>query len=112
MAKKDQQAVVKIGSRQFIVKEGDKLLIDKLSEKESKKNTITLKTVLAVIDGKDSINIGSPTCKSTVTAKVKEPLVKGKKIIVQKYKPKIRYQRKQGHRQQYSLIEIEKIAVS
>jgi large subunit ribosomal protein L21 len=59
--------------------------------------------------GGDNVKVGNPLVEgATVTAKV-EKHGRGKKIIVFKYKPKKNYRRKQGHRQPYTKVVIEKI---
>ena len=99
------KAVVKIGGKQFIVTEKETLLVDLLQEGTKE---LTLDALL-VIDG-DTTTIGTPTVKGvTVTAKVVEPLVKGDKIRVIRYKAKKRVHTETGHRQKYSKVEITSI---
>jgi large subunit ribosomal protein L21 len=98
-------AVIKTGGKQYKVKKGDKINVEKLDEKEGK--TIKIKDVFLVADekGKD-VKIGTPTVKGAVVeAKVLEH-GKGKKVRVIKYKPKIRYRKEYGHRQPYTKLEI------
>ncbi len=102
MAKK---AVIRVGGKQYVVREKETLLVDLLPE-----GTKELKTdALLVIDG-DTTTVGTPTVKGvTVTAKVAEPLVKGDKIRIIRYKAKKRVDTQTGHRQKYSKIEIAAI---
>lgn len=102
MAKK---AVIRVGGKQYIVREKETLLVDLLPE-----GTKELKTdALLVIDG-DTTTVGTPTVSGvTVTAKVTEPEVKGDKIRVIRYKAKKRVDTRTGHRQKYSKIEIATI---
>jgi len=96
-------AVIKTGGKQYIVKPGDKIKIEKLENKEG--DAVVFSEVLLVADD-GKTEIGNPVVKSTkVEAKV---LKHGKsdKVIVFKYKPKKRYSRKIGHRQPYTEIEI------
>lgn len=96
-------AVIKTGGKQYIVKPGDKLNIEKLDQKEGE--DIIFSDVLLVEKNK-KLDIGSPIVKDAkVSAKVLEH-GKGEKIIVFKYKAKKRYKRKIGHRQPYTKIEI------
>ena len=99
-------SIVAIGGRQYKVKVGDMLKVEKEDEKEGK--TITFDKVLLVSkDGK--VTIGTPTVKgAAVVAKVIEQ-GKGKKVNIFKYKSKSRYRRKMGHRQKYTKLEIIKI---
>lgn len=99
-------AVIKTGGKQYAVKAGDKIKIEKL-EGEIGKN-ITLSNVLLVANNKDIV-VGQPEIKgASVEAKV---LAQGRarKVIVYKFKPKKRERRKKGHRQSYTQIEITSI---
>jgi len=100
-------AVIKTGGKQYKVKEGDVLKIEKIDKKEGSK--INFETLLiADSDGKD-LDIGKPLVKGKVEGKILEQ-ARDKKISVIKYKSKTRYLRNKGHRQAYSKIEITKIA--
>ena len=99
-------AVVNTGGKQYRVKVGDVLFVEKLdAEVES---MVELTEVLAVAkDGE--IKVGTPVVEG---AKVVAKVVaqgKAKKIIVFKFKPKKDYRRKNGHRQPYTKIVIERI---
>jgi len=98
-------AVIETGGKQYKVQEGDVLFVEKLSVSEGEEYTFD--KVLAVSKG-DELLTGNPVEGVTVTAKVLGQ-GKGKKIIVFKYKPKKNYRRKQGHRQPYTKVQIEKI---
>jgi len=99
-------AVIKTGGKQYIVKKGDKIKIEKV--KEAQGQEIIFDQVLLVEKAK-KIKIGTPFVEGAkVTGKVLEH-GKGEKIIVFKYRPKKRYRKKQGHRQPYTLVEITKI---
>lgn len=99
-------AVLKTGGKQYKVAEGDVIYIEKLGLSENE--TYTFNEVLA-IGSEDGIKVGAPYVEgATVTAKaIKEG--RSKKIIVYKYKPKKGYHKKQGHRQAYTKVQIEKI---
>jgi large subunit ribosomal protein L21 len=100
-------AVIKTGGKQYKVKEGDVLKIEKIDKKEGAK--ISFETLLvADTEGKE-VNIGKPLVKGSVEAKLLEQ-GKDKKISVIKYKSKTRYLRNKGHRQNFSKVEIIKIA--
>ncbi|WP_019120141.1 50S ribosomal protein L21 [Brevibacillus massiliensis] len=99
-------AIIETGGKQYKVEEGSVLFIEKLASGEGE--TVTFDKVLLVSkDGK--VAAGTPTVAgATVTGKV-EKHGKGEKITVFKYKAKKNYRRKQGHRQPYSKVVIEKI---
>jgi len=101
-------AIFETGGKQYRVKEGDELYIEKLEAEDNAK--IKFDKVLAIL-GDAEQTIGSPYIKgATVTAKVVKS-GKAKKIIVYKMKRRKGYHRKQGHRQPYTKVVIEKIAV-
>ena len=100
-------AIIKTGGKQYKVKKGDILKVEKLDKKEGEK--ITFETLLiASADAKD-FNLGKPSLGEKTEAKVIEQ-AKDKKVSVVKYKNKTRYLRNKGHRQNYSKVEILKIA--
>lgn len=99
-------AIIATGGKQYRVQEGDVLFVEKLAADADSQVEFT--DVLAVSkDGK--LTVGSPLVEG---AKVTASVVKhgkAKKIIVFKYKRKKDYRKKQGHRQPYTKIKIEKI---
>lgn len=99
-------AIIETGGKQYKVQEGDELYVEKLEQEEG--SSVNFDRVLAV--HKDSGFVaGTPIVEgAVVTAKV-ERHGKGQKITVFKYKPKKNYRRKQGHRQPYTKVVIEKI---
>ncbi|HEY5523949.1 MAG TPA: 50S ribosomal protein L21 [Clostridium sp.] len=98
-------AVVKTGGKQYRVQEGDVLFVEKLdAEVEA---IVELTEVLAV--GGETLKVGAPLVEG---AKVIAKVIaqgKAKKVIVFKYKRKKDYRRKNGHRQPYTKLIIEKI---
>jgi large subunit ribosomal protein L21 len=99
-------AIIETGGKQYKVQEGDVLYIEKLEAGEGE--SVIFDRVLAV-SKENGLVIGAPTVAgANVSAKV-EKHGKGKKIIVYKYKPKKNYHKKQGHRQPYTKVVIEKI---
>ena len=95
-------AIIKTGGKQYLVKPGDKLKVEKLEEKEG--TEISFSDVLLVEKNK-KVEVGMPLVKAEVQAKVLSH-GKGDKVIVFKYKAKKRESRKIGHRQPYTEIEI------
>ena len=103
-------AVIKTGGKQYKVKQGDILKVEKLDVE--KDTTVAFNEVLLVGDEDgQNLNIGAPLISgATVTATVLEQ-GRSKKIDVIKYKRKIRYRKKFGHRQAFTQVKIEKITV-
>lgn len=99
-------AIIETGGKQYKVQEGDVIFVEKLDVEAG--STVTIDKVLVVADGED-VKVGTPLLDGvTVTASaVKNG--KEKKIIVYKYKAKKGYHKKQGHRQPYTKLEIQKI---
>ena len=98
-------AIIATGGKQYKVAEGDIIKVEKLGTVEGEK--FTFDQVLAVNDGE--LKVGNPTVKgATVTASVLGD-GKGKKIVVYKYKPKTGYHKKNGHRQSFTAVKIDKI---
>jgi large subunit ribosomal protein L21 len=96
-------AVLKSGGRQFMVSVGQTVDLDLLPVAEG--DQIELNEVL-LVGGDEGISVGQPTVAGAkVTAEVLGP-VRGEKIIVFKYKAKVRYRRKLGHRQDYTRVRI------
>ncbi len=99
-------AIIETGGKQYKVQEGDVLFVEKLHAGEGESVTFDRVVLLGKNDG---VVAGTPTVEgASVSAKV-EKHVKGRKIIVFKYKPKKNYRKKQGHRQPYTKVVIEKI---
>lgn len=98
-------AIIKTGGKQYKVREGQTLVVEKLVAD----GNVVFDTVLLI--GGENAKIGTPTVAG---AKVEASVVehgKGKKLHVIKYKPKVRYRRKIGHRQPFTKVKIEKIVV-
>ncbi len=99
-------AIIQTGGKQYRVAEGDTLNVEKLVAEEGA--VVTFDQVLTVVDAAD-VKVGRPLVDGAkVTAKVVAH-GKGEKIYVFKYKAKSNYRRRQGHRQPYTEVLIEKI---
>jgi len=100
-------AVIETGGKQYLVKPGDKLKVEKLEAKEGDK--LTFEPLLVADEADKEVKVGTPTVSGAkVTAEV-VAAGRGRKVEVVKYKPKIRYRKLTGHRQQYSEIQIADI---
>ena len=97
-------AIIATGGKQYKVAEGDVIKVEKLDTEAG--NTVTFDQVIAVSDG--SLKVGADVAGATVTATVMEQ-GRGKKVIVYKYKRKTGYHKKNGHRQAYTKVKINKI---
>ncbi|MGM7720969.1 50S ribosomal protein L21 [uncultured Metabacillus sp.] len=98
-------AIIETGGKQLKVEEGQVIYVEKLGTEQGE--TVTFDKVLFV--GGDNVKVGSPTVDgATVTGKV-EKHGRQKKITVFKYKAKKNQRKKQGHRQPYTKVVIEKI---
>ena len=97
-------AIIATGGKQYKVSEGDIITIEKLGVEAGE--TVTFDQVIAVNDG--TMKVADDVKDATVTASVvKEG--RGKKVIVYKYKRKTGYHKKNGHRQLFTEVKIEKI---
>jgi large subunit ribosomal protein L21 len=98
-------AIIETGGKQVKVEEGQVIYVEKLGTEQGE--TVTFDKVLFV--GGDNVKVGSPTVDgATVTGKI-EKHGRQKKITVFKYKAKKNYRKKQGHRQPYTKVVIDKI---
>ncbi len=99
-------AVIKTGGKQYVVKPGDRLKVEKIEGNPG--DLVEIKEVLLVNLGED-LKVGAPFVDSAVvTAEIIEQ-GRSPKIIVFKKKPKKGYKRKKGHRQYFTTIEIKEI---
>jgi large subunit ribosomal protein L21 len=103
------KATIKTQGRQFTITEGDVLIVNRYPNAEAGA-TVEIKDVLAAGEGA-TYQVGKPTLAgATVSAKILENK-RGDKVIVFKKKKRKGYERKQGHRQELSVIKIQSINV-
>ena len=97
-------AVIKTGGKQYKVKAGDVIEVEKLVHDGK---AVTFQPIL-VVDDEGTTHVGQEAAKATVTA---TPLgeQKGDKVKVYKFRPKTGYSKKTGHRQMYTLLEVGEI---
>jgi len=99
-------ALVEFKGKQYKAEKGALLKVDLIDADPG--TAFDIDTVL-MLSG-ESVTVGSPYVKGAKVSVVVESHEKDKKIIVFKYKPKKDYRRKQGHRQQYSIIRVDSIS--
>ena len=98
-------ALVEFKGKQYKVETGVTLKVDKIDAEPG--TNFDIDTVVLVSG--DTVTVGSPYVQGAKVSATLESHGKGEKIIVFKYKPKKDYRRKQGHRQQFSVIKIGEI---
>ncbi len=101
-------AVIESGGKQYRVEEGATVQVERLPGDPG--TAVTLDRVLLVADGQQ-VRVGAPLVPGvSVQARVVAH-GRGKKVLVMKYKAKAHYRRKQGHRQGFTALKIERIAL-
>jgi large subunit ribosomal protein L21 len=102
-----QIAVIKTGGKQYLVKVGDTLKVEKLDVKAGA--SVKFAPLLVADEDGKNVKVGAPEVKG---AEVSAAIVgngRAKKVTIVKYKSKVRYRRSAGHRQEYTAIKIEAI---
>ena len=97
-------AIIATGGKQYKVSEGDVIRVEKLDVEAG--NAVTFDQVIAVND--NGLKVGDAVANATVSATVMNQ-GRARKVIVYKYKRKTGYHKKNGHRQAYTQVKIEKI---
>ena len=101
-------AIIETGGKQYKVKEGDIITVEKLSVDAG--TAYIFDQVLSVVDG-EAASFGAPYVSG---ASVKASVIgegKGKKLVVYKFKSKKNYHRKKGHRQPFTRLKVDSITV-
>lgn len=99
-------AVIKTGGKQYLVKEDDQIVVDKLDNKEKEK--VELETLAIFDDEGKELEIGTPNLEKKVLAEVVSH-DKGEKIRVARFKAKVRYRKVKGFRPLLTTLKIVKI---
>lgn len=99
-------AIIKAGGKQYKVKEGQELKIEKIAAEKGEK--INLDVLLIADENGENLQIGTPVLTNAVEAEVLEQ-GRAKKVTIIKFKAKTRYRRKVGHRQPYSKVKVTSI---
>jgi large subunit ribosomal protein L21 len=104
MAEKKGFAVIAVGGKQYRVREGERLLVDRVPVAEGK----TFHPDLLLLGGDGDPKLGDKVKGQQVTAKVAAHVL-GEKVVVGKHKRRTGYRRRNGHRSRLSQIEIQSI---
>ena len=96
-------AIIATGGKQYKVSEGDVIKVEKIDAEAG--NTVTFDQVIAVSD--NTLKVGADVANACYRNVMEQG--RGKKVIVYKYKRKTGYHKKNGHRQAYTQVKIEKI---
>jgi large subunit ribosomal protein L21 len=101
-------AIIKTGGKQYRVSEGDVISVEKLNVASGEK--IVFDQVL-IVENDGELQIGAPVVSGAAVEGTVVQQGKEKKVVVFKYKPKKDYRKKQGHRQPFTRVKIEKISL-
>ena len=99
-------AIVDTGGKQYKVTPGQTIDVERLDVAEG--DTVELDKVLLIADG-DKVTVGQPIVEGAKVVATSQGEGKGEKIIVFKFKSKVRYRRKKGHRQLYTRLLVDKV---
>jgi len=97
-------AIIATGGKQYKVSEGDVIKVEKLNAETG--STVSFDQVIAVSD--ETLKVGADVAQASVSATVLDQ-GKHKKVVVYKFKRKTGYHKKNGHRQAYTQVKIDKI---
>ncbi len=98
-------AVIATGGKQYLVKDGSLITIEKLSDGLKKGDSVTFDQILMTDDG-SAIKVGTPNVSGASIKAVVDSTGKGKKVEVVKYKAKSRYRKRKGHRQPFVKVKV------
>jgi large subunit ribosomal protein L21 len=99
-------AIIESGGKQYKVTPGQTIDVERLNLAEG--NVVELDRVLLIADG-SKVTVGNPVIEGARVTATSKGEAKGDKVIVFKYKPKVRYRKKTGHRQLYTTLAIDSI---
>lgn len=99
-------AIIETGGKQYRVEEEKSIFVEKLNVNEGDK--VSFDRVLFLANGED-VKVGSPVVEGAKVSAVVEKQVRGKKLVIFKFKAKKNYRKKKGHRQPFTKVKIESI---
>jgi len=103
-------AVIETGGKQYKVAVGDSIKVEKMKGDFKIGDNITFDKVLLVDNGVDATDVGTPYLQGVKVSGTLVEIGRNPKVIVIKYKQKSRYFKRNGHRQPFFKIKIEKIS--
>ncbi len=101
-------AVIETGGKQYLIKSGDTLKVEKLDGEEGKDVVFDKVLMLAKEDGSD-VQLGTPYLDGVSISATLEQQGRSKKMRVVKFKRKVRYKRVRGHRQHFSKVTVKEV---
>ena len=102
-------AVMKTGGKEYKISKGDLVRVEKLEGKVGEQ--VTLKDVLMISDDGGQVRIGTPLLANAVITGQIVQEIKGKKVLTYKMKKRKNYRRFKGHRQTYTYLKVNDIAL-
>lgn len=102
-------AVIRTGGKQYLIKEGDAITVEKLPGDVGAEVQFA-EVLMTASDDENEVIMGSPRISGTLVAARILEQGRAKKVTVIKYKPKVRYRRKRGHRQFFTKLQILSIS--
>ena len=101
-------AIIETGGKQYKVENGDRVVVEKLNVADGE--AVVFDKVLVLAD-EAGVKVGTPYVEGVTVEGTAVETGKGKKVVIFKYKAKKDYRKKQGHRQPYTMVKIDEIAV-
>ena len=99
-------AIIETGGKQYKVENGDRVVVEKLNVADGE--AVVFDKVLVLAD-EAGVKVGTPYVEGVTVEVTAVETGKGKKVVIFKYKAKKDYRKKQGHRQPYTMVEINSI---
>ncbi len=103
-------AIIETGGKQYRVSSGDTIKVEKIKGEYKEGDSLVFDKVLLVDNGSDSTDIGTPYISGAKVSATLVEIGRAPKVTVIKYKQKSRYFKKNGHRQPFFKIQINKIS--
>ncbi len=101
-------AVIETGAKQYLIKTGDVVKIEKLDAEAGKEVVFDRVLLTASEDGTD-VKIGTPYLSGVSITATVESQIRTKKVVIVKFKNKVRYRRSQGHKQKMTKVKVKAV---